>query len=51
MQLCSESSLTVSDLVPNGFSACCSLCAYGPARVQQNAGLSVLLWEIIVISH
>lgn len=32
--------------LPNGFSACCSLPAYGPARV--NAGLSVLWWDIIL---
>lgn len=35
--------------LPNGFSACCLLSAYGPARVRHNAGLSVLLWVVILI--
>lgn len=38
--------------LPNGFSACCSLTAYGPARVQRDGDLSVL-WrdDVIIVSQ
>lgn len=35
--------------LPNGFSVCCFVSAYGPARVRLNGALIVLLFDIIII--